>query len=156
MALQCLYICSSVTWHLWHLSLIDLFYFICNCNCNFAKKTTSCQNITNDGSNESTTVWRNTLFIQTVHKIGFRDPNFLGIASSFTESRTKEEVLCPPLAETMLTQTPFLQRTNRNLRKRKNQALILRLWRPKHLCNVGRNTIKYLVFVKQREKQECE
>ena len=39
--------------------------------------------------------------------------HFLGIASSFTESRTKEEVLCPPLAETVLTQTPFLQRTNR-------------------------------------------
>ena len=60
-------------------------------------------------------------------KLDFTGPHFLGIASSFTESRTKEEVLCPPLAETVLTQTPFLQRTNRNLRKRKNQALILRL-----------------------------
>ena len=73
--------------------------------------------------------------------------HFLGIASSFTESRTKEEVLCPPLAETVLTQTPFLQRTNRRLRQRKNQALNQNL-QPKQLCNVGRNTIKCLVFVK--------
>ena len=80
-------------------------------------------------------------------KFDFTVPHFLGIASSFTESRTKEEVLCPPLAETVLTQTPFLQRTNRRLRKRKNQALNQNL-QPKQLCNVGRNTIKCLVFVK--------
>ena len=80
-------------------------------------------------------------------KFDFTASHFLGIASSFTESRTKEEVLCPPLAETVLTQTPFLQRTNRRLRKRKNQALNQNL-QPKQLCNVGRNTIKCLVFVK--------
>ena len=80
-------------------------------------------------------------------KFDFTASHFLGIASSFTESRTKEEVLCPPLAEKELTQTPFLQRTNRRLRKRKNQALTQNL-QPKQLCNVGRNTMKYLVFVK--------
>ena len=81
-------------------------------------------------------------------KFDFTASHFLGIASSFTESRTKEEVLCPPLAETVLTQTPFLQRTNRNLRKRKSQALNPLVLQPKHLCNAEINAIKYLVFVK--------
>ena len=82
-------------------------------------------------------------------KFDFTASHFLGIASSFTAvSRTKEEVLCPPLAETVLTQTPFLQRTNRRLRKRKSQALNPLVLQPKHLCNVEINAIKCLVFVK--------